>query len=110
MVDSANGFPDDESEFARTGLTELPAFKIKPPRVAEVPIHLECKLHQVIELGPNRHPLVIGEVVYFHVAPACMTNGYIDMRKLDPIGRLNGFQYVTLGDILNRKFDDGQPR
>jgi hypothetical protein len=39
-----------------------------------------------------------------------MTNGYIDMRKLDPIGRLNGFQYVTLGDILNRKFDDGQPR
>jgi len=110
MVDSANGFPDDESEFARTGLTELPAFKIKPPRVAEVPIHLECMLHQVMELGSNRHPLVIGEVVYFHVDPACMTNGYIDMRKLDPIGRLNGFQYVTLGDILNRKFDDGQPR
>jgi flavin reductase (DIM6/NTAB) family NADH-FMN oxidoreductase RutF len=67
-------------------------------------------LRQVIELGPNRHPLVIGEIVYFHVDEACMTNGYIDMRKLDPIGRLNGFQYVTLGEILDRKFDDGQPR
>jgi flavin reductase (DIM6/NTAB) family NADH-FMN oxidoreductase RutF len=110
MVDSANGFPEDESEFDKTGLTEMPAVKIKPPRVAEVPIHLECKLNQVIERGPNRHPLVIGEVVFFHVDPACMTNGYIDMRKLAPIGRLSGFQYVTLGNILDRKFDDGQPR
>jgi flavin reductase (DIM6/NTAB) family NADH-FMN oxidoreductase RutF len=110
MVDSANGFPEDESEFDKTGLTPAPAVKIRPPRVAEAPIHLECRLHQVIELGPNRHPLVIGEVVYFHVDPACMTEGYIDMRKLDPVGRLNGFQYVTLGEILDRKFDDGQPR
>jgi flavin reductase (DIM6/NTAB) family NADH-FMN oxidoreductase RutF len=110
MVDSANGFAEDESEFDNTGLTEMPAMKIKAPRVAEAPIHLECRLNQVIELGPNRHPLVIGEVVYFHVDPACMTNGYIDMRKLAPIGRLNGFQYVSLGDILDRKFDDGQLR
>ena len=110
MVDSANGFPEDESEFDKTGLTPMPAVKIRAPRVAEAPIHLECRLHQVIELGPNRHPLVIGEIVYFHVDAACMTNGYIDMRKLDPIGRLNGFQYVTLGEILDRKFDDGQPR
>jgi flavin reductase (DIM6/NTAB) family NADH-FMN oxidoreductase RutF len=110
MVDSANGFPEHESEFDKTGLTELPAAKIKPPRVAEAPIHLECTLNQVIELGPNRHPLVLGEVVLFHVDPDCMSNGYIDMRKLAPIGRLNGFQYVTLGEILDRKFDDGQPR
>src|SRR6516225_2946265 len=110
MVDSANGFADDESEFDKTGLTQIPAVKIKTPRVAQVPIHLECKLNQVIELGPNRHPLVIGEVVYFHVDPGCVTNGYIDMRKLAPIGRLSGFQYVTLGEILDRKFDDGVPR
>ncbi len=45
-----------------------------------------------------------------HVDPACMTGGYIDMKKLDPIGRLNGFQYVTLGDIFHRKFEDGQQR
>ena len=110
MVDSANRFAEDESEFDKTGLTEVPAVKIKAPRVAQVPIHLECKLNQVIELGPNRHPLVIGEVVHFHVDPACMTGGYIDMQKLAPIGRLSGFQYATLGEILDRKFDDGQPR
>ena len=110
MVDSANGFPEGDSEFAKTGLTPIACVKITPPRVAEVPIHFECKLHQVIELGPNRHPLVIGEVVFMHVDPACMTNGYIDMRKLNPVGRLNGFFYSTLGEILERKFDDGQAR
>ena len=110
MVDSANAFAEDDSEFDQTGLTPIPSVKVKPPRVKEVPIHFECKLHQVIELGPNRHPLVIGEVVYFHVDPACMTAGYIDMTKLDPVGRLNGFRYATLGEILERKFDDGQPR
>jgi hypothetical protein len=39
-----------------------------------------------------------------------MTGKYIDMRKLDPIGRLNGFFYATLGEIFEREFDDGQPR
>ena len=43
-------------------------------------------------------------MVYLHVDPACMTDGYIDMRKLDPVGRLNGFFYATLGEILEREF------
>jgi len=64
----------------------------------------------VLELGPYKHPLVIGEVVMMHVNPACMTGNYIDMRKLDPIGRLNGFFYSTIGEIFERKFEDGQPR
>lgn len=76
----------------------------------EVPIHFECKLNQVIELGPRRHPLVIGEVVHFHVNPECMTGKYINMEKLRPIGRLNGFYCSKLGEILEREFVDGQPR
>jgi flavin reductase (DIM6/NTAB) family NADH-FMN oxidoreductase RutF len=110
MVDSANAFPEADSEFAETGLTPIPGVKVKAPRVKEVPIHFECKLERVIELGPNRHPLVIGEVVYIHVDPACMTENYIDMKKLNPIGRLNGFFYASLGEIFERKFEDGQSR
>jgi flavin reductase (DIM6/NTAB) family NADH-FMN oxidoreductase RutF len=110
MVDSANAFAAGESEFAETGLTPIPSVKITAPRVKEVPIHFECKLERVLELGPNRHPLVIGEVVYMHVDPTCTTDGFIDMKKLNPIGRLNGFFYATLGDILERQFFDGQPR
>jgi flavin reductase (DIM6/NTAB) family NADH-FMN oxidoreductase RutF len=110
MVDSANAFPAGDSEFAETGLTPLASVKIAAPRVKEVPIHFECKLERVLELGPNRHPLLIGEVVYIHVDPACMTNGAIDMKKLNPIARLNGFFYATLGNILERQFFDGQSR
>ena len=110
MVDSANAFPAEDSEFSETGLTPIASVKVKAPRVKEVPIHFECKLERVLELGRYKHPLVIGEVVMMHVDPACMTGNYIDMRKLDPIGRLNGFFYSTIGEIFERKFDDGQPR
>src|SRR6516225_5944918 len=77
MVDSANAFPAGDSEFSETGLTPMPSVKIAAPRVKEVPIHFECKLERVLELGPNRHPLVIGEVVYMHIDPSCMTIGNI---------------------------------
>ncbi len=110
MVDSANGISEEDSEFDTTGLTAIPSVKIKSPRVKEAPIHFECKLHQVIELGPNKHPLCIGEVVHFHVDPECMNGNYIDVKKLDPVGRLNGFYYSTLGEIWERQFEDGQKR
>ena len=110
MVDSANGFPEDDSEFAETGLTPIPGVRVKAPRVQEAPIHFECKLERVLELGPKRQALMIGEVVHIDVDPAVMTDGYIDMRKLDPVGRLNGFFYATLGEILERPFNDGGAR
>jgi flavin reductase (DIM6/NTAB) family NADH-FMN oxidoreductase RutF len=110
MVDSANGFPEDDSEFAETGLTPIPGVRVNAPRVKEAPIHFECKVERVLELGPKRQALLIGEVMLIHVDPAVMSNGYIDMRKLDPVGRLNGFFYATLGEILHREFNDGGRR
>jgi flavin reductase (DIM6/NTAB) family NADH-FMN oxidoreductase RutF len=110
MVDSANGFPEDDSEFSETGLTPIPGLRVKAPRVKEAPIHFECRLERVLELGPRRQALMIGEVVHIDVDPAVMTGDYIDMRKLDPVGRLNGFFYATLGDILERPFNDGGAR
>jgi flavin reductase (DIM6/NTAB) family NADH-FMN oxidoreductase RutF len=109
MVDSANAFPAEDSEFVETGLTPIPSVKIAVPRVGGADT-FRVQAQSRLELGPNRHPLVIGEVAYMHVDPACMSNGSIDMKKLSPIGRLNGFLYATLGDILERQFFDGQPR
>lgn len=110
MVDSANGYPEGVSEFDATGLTPIPGVKVRAPRVKEAPIHFECKTHQVIYLGPHKHPLLIGEVVYFHVDPAVMTGKYIDMEKLHPVGRLNGFLQCKLGEFLEREFKDGMQR
>ena len=108
MVTTGNGFPEDCSEFAAAGLTPIASVKVKPPRVGEVPIHFECKLDRAIELGRSRHTLVIGEVVLMHVDPACMTGKYVDMHKLDPVGRLNGFFYTALGEMLERKYEDSR--
>jgi flavin reductase (DIM6/NTAB) family NADH-FMN oxidoreductase RutF len=108
MVDSANAFPADDSEFSKTGLTPIPSVKIAAPRVKEVPIHFECKLERVLELGPNRHPLVIGEVAYMHVDPSCMTNGYIDMKKLNQSGGLMAFHMRRLAQFSNASFSTGR--
>jgi len=106
MVETGNGFPEDCSEFAEAGLTPIPSVKVRPPRVGESPIHFECRVERTIELGASRHTLVIGEVVLMHVDPAVMTGKYIDMRKLQPVGRLNGYAYTALGEILERKYED----
>ena len=46
----------------------------------------------------------------FGLDPAVMTGDYIDMHKLDPVGRLNGFFYTKLGEVIERTFDDSHPR
>jgi flavin reductase (DIM6/NTAB) family NADH-FMN oxidoreductase RutF len=59
---------------------------VRPCRVAEAPISLECRLHTTVQPGSDR--LVIGEVVAFHVARDVLgEDGRIDMARLDPLGR-----------------------
>jgi hypothetical protein len=80
--------------------------EVKPPRVGEVSIHFEGKLERVVEPGPDRHP----QIVCIHVDPARVTGQYMDMKKLNPIGGLTGFRYASLGEIFERKVEDGEPR
>ena len=108
MVDSANAFPAGDSEFSETGLTPISSVKIAAPRVKEVPIHFECKLERILELGPNRHPLVIGEVVYMHVDPSCMTNGYIDIKSSIQSEGLMAFIMRRLAQFLSASFSMGK--
>ena len=100
MNEAATDFPPEIDEFEQTGLTPVPSKVVTPPRVKESPINLECKLHQVIEIGPKGPgggALVIGEIVMFHVADELVRDGRIDTSALKPIGRLAGQEYTTLG-------------
>src|SRR5260221_9730027 len=88
---SSKEIPPDESEIDLTGLHTLPCVKVKPPRLAESPVNLECKLRQVVPIGdgPISGNLVIGEVVMFHIADSVLdANGRIDPRRLRAIARL----------------------
>jgi flavin reductase (DIM6/NTAB) family NADH-FMN oxidoreductase RutF len=98
MNTTAADLPPDEDEFAWAGVTPIAARVVSAPRVAEAPAALECRLTQVVEAGGGY--VVLGEVVRVHVDPAVWSGGRIDPLALDPIGRLGGSRYTTLGEIL----------
>lgn len=89
-------FEENINEFAMAGFTEMDSDIVKAPRVKESVFHMECKLHQMVELGgkPGSGNLAICEVVRFHVAEEILTGPYPDPQKIDAIGR-NGGNYYT---------------
>jgi hypothetical protein len=90
-------FPRGVNEFYKSGFTPVPSEKIKPFRVKESPVQIECKVRQVIETGdgPGAANLIICEVVLIHVDDAMLDkSGMIDTRKLDLVGRMGADYYV----------------
>ncbi len=84
------------NEFSKAGFTELPSEMIKPPRVAEAPVQLECKVNEVISLGNEGGAgnLVICEVVKLHIKEEILAeDGSIDPFKIDTVSRLGGNWY-----------------
>src|SRR5687767_6506281 len=61
----ATDFPIGTNEINEAGLSALPSVKVRPPRIREAPVHMECKLIQILDLG-TRHHVIFGEVVLFH--------------------------------------------
>jgi len=96
--------PADHDEFDYAGLTKAPSELVKPPRVAESPIHLECKYIQSVRLKelPGREPnvMVIAEVVGVHIDESVLTNGLVDPHKLKPIARLGYLDYTLVDDFF----------
>ena len=71
--------------------------------MAESPVHLECRLLQIVPLGtgPIAGNLVIGEVLVFHVDDAVLDGrGRVDPRKLQTIARLGGDYYCRSTDLF----------
>ena len=93
-------FPENESEIEALGLQTIPSRDVRPPRLADAPIALECRLHQIIEFGERRQQLVVGEVLRFQVRDDLCIDGKIDSYALNPVARLGGPSYATLGEKL----------
>lgn len=95
MNASSAALPPEVSEFAHAGLTPAPSAKIRPPRVAESPVQLECTVRQIIHLadGPRASNIVIGKIVALHIDDSVLRDGKISAELLDTIGRLGGTDY-----------------
>jgi len=96
---TSGDFPREEDEFGWAGLTPAPSAKVRPPRVAEARAHLECEVVQVVSEGNTN--VVIGRIVHAHVDPSAWNNGRVDPKLLDPVCRLSGNLYGSLGDIFS---------
>ncbi|HYL35312.1 MAG TPA: flavin reductase family protein [Bryobacteraceae bacterium] len=85
-------YPAEVDEFELAGLTPIPSDLVKPPRVAESHVNMECRLYLAIEFSeePGGGNLVIGEVLRFHVDDRIVENFKIDPDKLRAIGRMGG--------------------
>lgn len=89
MQKSAENLPSNASEFEAAGLTAAESHLVAPKRVKEAPIHMECKLEQIIKLGSDH--LIIGRMVHYHIDDEYYLGNYkVNLEKLQPLGRLAG--------------------
>jgi flavin reductase (DIM6/NTAB) family NADH-FMN oxidoreductase RutF len=92
-------YPKGVNEFVKAGFTPLPSTIVKPPRVAESPISMECNVLQVVPTGDQGGAgiLVICEVVLMHIKEEILdAEGRIDPFKLDAVARLGGDYYCRV--------------
>lgn len=89
-------FPKGENEFQKSGFTEIPSVRVKPPRVGESPASFECKVNEVISLGNDGGAgnLVICEILLAHFDDKIFDeSGKVDPYKVDAVARMGGDYY-----------------
>lgn len=90
-------FPSEISEFEKAGLTPIPSDLVKPFRIKESPVHMECKVQEIMPLGKEGGAghLIICEVLRMHVNESVVDdNNRINPHKIDLMGRLGRAYYV----------------
>jgi flavin reductase (DIM6/NTAB) family NADH-FMN oxidoreductase RutF len=99
MHASGDEIPETESEFARSGLTPVPATLVKHPRIGEAAASLECKVERRIEFGPERE-MVIGEILLIHAREGVIDpkTKRVSEERYHPVGRLFASRYCTTRD------------
>ncbi len=101
---SSTEYAKGVNEFVKAGLTPLKSEIVKPFRVKESPVQLECKVKEVVETGTEGGAgnLIICEVVMMHINEEILdSEGKVDPKKIDLVGRMGGDWYVRAnGDAL----------
>ncbi len=96
--------PHGVDELGLAGLIAVSSRIVTPPRVAESPVHLECRVVTHVEL-PTPDPddpntVVFGEVVGVHIADEVIVDGLVDVTRLKPIARLGYREYVHVRECF----------
>ena len=90
-------FDPQTDEFVEAGVTPLKSELVRPMRVQESPVQLECRLREVVTLGneKGRNDLMICSVLRLHVSDSVYLGDYkIDPDRLQAVGRMGGTVYA----------------
>jgi flavin reductase (DIM6/NTAB) family NADH-FMN oxidoreductase RutF len=94
---SATNYPRDIDEFDALDLVKEPSKLVRPPRVAESPVAIECRLHSTMLLGDAT--VVFGRVVHVSVDERVLVDGYPEIDRLRPLARLGRNEWSTIGEV-----------
>jgi flavin reductase (DIM6/NTAB) family NADH-FMN oxidoreductase RutF len=92
-------YPKETDEFLKSGFTKEPSQLVKPPRVKESPVQMECKVLEVKPLGTEGGAgnLIIAEILMMHINENILDkNGKIDQHKINHVARLGGNWYAKI--------------
>jgi len=94
---TAIDFDSRIDEFHEAGITAAPSIKVKPPRILEAPVAMECERLVIVDVGIDRS-VVLGRVVAMHIKDEFVMDPakcYIDTPKLNLVGRMHGRGWYT---------------
>ena len=102
---TAAPFPPEVDEFEAAGLTKAKSVLVKPYRVAESPVQLECKYVQTIRLPGGSSvgyaDIIIGKVVGVHIKDEfILPDGKIDILKIKPLARMGYSDYTYVDKVF----------
>ncbi|KON30968.1 hypothetical protein AC482_02350 [miscellaneous Crenarchaeota group-15 archaeon DG-45] len=85
-------------KFEETGLTPVPAKRVRPPLIGECPANLECRV--VSRLTTGDHTIFVGEVVVAHVDEAAYDEGRecLDLDRATAVVT-HSDEYRAVGDV-----------
>ncbi len=104
---SAAEFPSDINEFTEAGVTEAACVEAPGPRVAESPCHFECRYLSTHHLPGNSTvggvDVVYGRVEHIHIRDDVVTDGKLDIPKIQPIARMGYYDYTVVREVFEMR-------
>lgn len=107
MHETSINYSPEVDEFERAGVTPAPCEVVKTPRVAEAKISMECTVEHMLRLGSDY--LVIGRMHRYHIEDELLSNGRVNIQKLDPLGRMAG-NYTKIETLFDLPLEDTRPK
>ena len=106
MNETSRDHPSDVDEFRAAGLTAAPSRLVAPPRVAESPAALECRVTAMVPLDdldgdPGERLMALGQVVGIHIDDAALTDGKFDMVKAGTLARCGYWDYLVATELFD---------